>query len=94
MRTIEVHYVAWCDIDLVLMVAGSSQPDVCHRAIGHIGSVSKGAEKSRLCEAACEAMGMPSGSMAFDMAVVHPPWARCWPRRHPTSGLARIWSRH
>ena len=29
MRTIEVHCVAWCDIDLVLMVAGNSQPDVC-----------------------------------------------------------------
>ena len=32
MRTIEVHCVAWCDIDLVLMVAGNSQPDVCRRA--------------------------------------------------------------
>ena len=94
MRTIEVHYVAWCDIDLVLMVAGNSQPDVCHRAdlmvTGDISSASKGAKESRLSEAASEAMCMPSGSVAFDMAVVHPPWARCWPRRHSTSGLARI----
>ena len=50
MRTIEVHYVAWCDIDLVLMVAGNSQPDVCRRAdlmvISDIGCVMVGVEMS------------------------------------------------
>ena len=91
--------MAWWRGIVAIMAGGSWRPSwhpphIAAMVIGDIGRVSKGAEKSRLCDAASEAMGMPSGSMAFDMAVVHPPWARCWPRRHSTSGLAQIWSHH